>query len=35
MALMTISETASVASAAIRTVPVNDAASRSGVKDTS
>jgi hypothetical protein len=35
IALTTISDTGSVASAEMRTVPVNDAASRSGVRDTS
>ena len=35
IAFTTISDTASVESAEIRTVPVNDAASRSGVRDTS
>ena len=35
IAFTTISDTASVASAEMRTVPVNDAASRSGVSDTS
>ena len=35
IALTTISDTASVASAEMRTVPVNDAVSRSGVRDTS